>query len=65
MFSHSNVSVGNTLTGELRGCLNLLKPTGHVMYQHLLYSTVVNSAHNALMFYIHLGTAISASYSLN
>ena len=34
--------------------LNLLKPTGHVMHQQVLYSTLVLSAHTVFMCFFYL-----------
>jgi len=47
--------------------INLLKPTGYVMHQHVSHSTTVRSAHTVFMCFVFIWeqTATRATYSIN
>ena len=53
--SDTSNKLGNALY-RIKLLLNLLKPTGYVMYQKVKHSTTVRSAHTVFMFCIYLRT---------
>jgi hypothetical protein len=42
------------VTGKQYNYINLLKPTGHVMHQQVLHSTILRSANTVLMCFVFL-----------
>jgi len=47
--------------------IDLLKPTGYVMHQHVEHSTAIRSAHTVFMCFVSIWeeTATCATYSIN